>query len=509
MPKPFNFIKPDTNLVYYDVDSAKTTFLKVPTGTTAQRPSSALPGMIRYNTTINAFEYYVTDWVQLTGLGITSVSPTSYNGANTSTFTITGSGFVAGTSVKFITNTGTAYTAATVTINNLTSITATTPRAFTVSEEPLDVQVVSPFGVTATLQDVIDCGGSPTWSTAAGSLGDVIEDKAMTNITLSATDPEGQTVSYSLSSGALPTGISLSSAGVISGTPNVNDSYVSLGVTYNFSIDASDAVGNSTSRSFSIIKKWSDGSTAAQAATSAATIYSSYGITTNGLYYITINGTARQVWCDMVNGGWMLAAKIHTPSDSTWAYASTYWTDSSVLNATSAPSDAVNIKTYAWFAALTQARFCWGTTSNFVTENNSAWTQADGTGLNGVFSVARLDRTDNANTLRNSNITRANWISLFNGAGIGTYANSGAGVSWDNCNYGGVNVGANNGNNYCRFGMHLNNEAECVSCDYHFGFGWAGTGGGNNPGNVGTIARDGYNGSSYRVQYPIGWIFVK
>jgi len=249
--------------------------------------------------------------------------------------------------------------------------------------------------------------------------------------------------------------------------------------------------------------------TAGNPASSAAAIKAANPNAQDGLYYINVNGVGRQVWCDMANGGWMLAAKIYTPSDSTWAYASSYWTDSSVLNSTSSPNDAVNIKSYAWFAAITQAKFCMGSTTNFVTETHSSWTQPNGTGLNGVFSVARLDRTDNANTLRNSVITRANWITLFNGAGIGTYTNSGSGVSWDNCNYGGVNVGANNGNNYCRFGMHLNNEADCVSCDYHFGFGWAGTGGGNNPTNVGVLTRDAYTGSSYRAQYPLGWIFVK
>lgn len=46
------------------VDVVSTNALKVPTGTTAQRPATPVPGYVRYNTDAQTFEYYNgTDWV--------------------------------------------------------------------------------------------------------------------------------------------------------------------------------------------------------------------------------------------------------------------------------------------------------------------------------------------------------------------------------------------------------------------------------------------------------------
>ena len=39
--------------------------LKIPSGTTAQRPSSPVNGMLRYNTTIPQLEIYINGWVAL------------------------------------------------------------------------------------------------------------------------------------------------------------------------------------------------------------------------------------------------------------------------------------------------------------------------------------------------------------------------------------------------------------------------------------------------------------
>jgi hypothetical protein len=87
----------------------------------------------------------------------------------------------------------------------------------------------------------------PTWVTPAGSLGTVYDlSRTGASFTVQATDV--QTVTYSVQSGALPTGMSLnSSTGVISGTPNA----VGSNTTYNFDIRASDGT-LSADRSFSI-----------------------------------------------------------------------------------------------------------------------------------------------------------------------------------------------------------------------------------------------------------------
>lgn len=93
-----------------------------------------------------------------------------------------------------------------------------------------------------TIQETND---SPVWTTASGSLGTVTEGEAV-SFTVTATDPEGGTISYS--STDLPAGVSVnSSTGVISGTaPAVNEN-----TTVTFNITASDGL-NQKSRQFSM-----------------------------------------------------------------------------------------------------------------------------------------------------------------------------------------------------------------------------------------------------------------
>lgn len=299
-------------------------YLSLPAGTTAQRPGTALAGMSRYNTDLGAVEFYTSaGWVQFGGLAVTSVSPSSFNGASGTSFTISGAGFTAGTTVKFVTSSGAEYSAASVNITNLNSLIATTPINFTVADEPLDIKIIGNGGQTVTLTDSIDCGGSPVWSTAAGNIGSIVENTAMTTITVSATDPEGQAVSYALSSGSsLPTGISMSSSGSITGTPNVNDTYNMSGVTHNFSIDASDPIGNKTTRAFNIVRYWQDGGSASRAANSATAILALTGTAMpDGIYYLNLGNSrgVQAVYCIMNSavdgGGWMVL--WGTPSGGT------------------------------------------------------------------------------------------------------------------------------------------------------------------------------------------------
>ena len=39
--------------------------IRVPSGTTAQRPASPVSGMLRYNTTISKLEIYINGWIPL------------------------------------------------------------------------------------------------------------------------------------------------------------------------------------------------------------------------------------------------------------------------------------------------------------------------------------------------------------------------------------------------------------------------------------------------------------
>ena len=86
----------------------------------------------------------------------------------------------------------------------------------------------------------------PAFSTTAGSLGTIYET-GPANSSVFATS--NSTVTYSISSGSLPPGVSLNSAtGVLSGTTQLTGA----NTTYNFVIDATDLENQNSSRSFSL-----------------------------------------------------------------------------------------------------------------------------------------------------------------------------------------------------------------------------------------------------------------
>lgn len=234
----------------YDTPATSTGYFAVPVGTTAQRPASPAVGMIRYNTTIGGFELYgASGWISFGVVEITAVTPATFNGESGTQFSITGSGFINGSAVKFVTNDNTEYTAGSVTVVSSTNILATTPQDFTVAQEPLSVKVIIPGGANAVLAAAIDCGGVPAWTTAAGSLGTFYDSGTTVSINLVATDPDANaTISYSLVSGSLPANITLAANGQISGTTQT----VTSNTTYNFTVAASDNANNQTTRSFSM-----------------------------------------------------------------------------------------------------------------------------------------------------------------------------------------------------------------------------------------------------------------
>ena len=114
---------------------------RVATGTTGQRGSTT--GQIRFNSTISLAEYY--DGTNFKSIDspptISSISPTTQTGANAN-IVISGSGFSAGATVKFIGSDGTQYSSPSVTVNSATQITATTPSSpLPSSKEPYDITV--------------------------------------------------------------------------------------------------------------------------------------------------------------------------------------------------------------------------------------------------------------------------------------------------------------------------------------------------------------------------------
>jgi len=229
-----------------------TTGTKVATGTTAQRGSTA--GEWRYNTTSGFYEGRNTDGTFSTlepTPTVDSISPTSCNGEAGTSIVITGTSFASGLSVKIIGNDSTEYTPPSVTRNSSTQITITTP-VLLVANEPYDIKVINGGGANGTLEDALDAGGVPSWSAYSGSphyLGGILNTATGTHFTLAATDPESQAITYA-ATGSVWSGrnLTVNSNGTITGDPT--DS--SPNTTYNETVRATDAAGNTTDKALSI-----------------------------------------------------------------------------------------------------------------------------------------------------------------------------------------------------------------------------------------------------------------
>jgi hypothetical protein len=189
---------------------------------------------------------------------VTSVSPTSVtsgDGTGNYTFTITGSGF-SSASATLVNNSGTAVPFDTVTIDSGTQITAVIAKSsLPGSGEPYDVKVTAATGLANTLENQINIDQSPTFNTAAGSLGNMIEEGTF-DFTVEAYDPESAgNVTFEIQSGSIPAGLSTStvhengvSKFIIGGTATA----VGSDTTSTFTVRASDAASNTSSRQFSI-----------------------------------------------------------------------------------------------------------------------------------------------------------------------------------------------------------------------------------------------------------------
>jgi hypothetical protein len=226
-------------------------------GDTSNRVNTT--GIIRFNTSLNLLEYYNgTIWKlvdsppTITGVDVSEVnlSDSTLN----QTFVITGSGFASGAIVTFVGNLGTNITASTTTVNSTTQITAVAPRAsFLNAQEPYGIKVENASGLSTTLTAQINVDSAPTWVTASGSLGTIYSNDTGNHFTVSATDPEGETVSYSETGGTVLSTQNLtlnSSTGVISGDPTD----VGSDTTLSFTLRAT-ANSKTTDRAFSILLK--------------------------------------------------------------------------------------------------------------------------------------------------------------------------------------------------------------------------------------------------------------
>jgi hypothetical protein len=236
---------------FVNISDTGTEGTKVASGTTAQRGSTT--GQLRFNTTTGLAEYYNgTYFKSLDAPPLVSsidISEVDSNAGGNQTVVITGTNFISGATVTFVGSTAN-FNASTVTVNSDTQITAVAPKAsFLNAQEPYGIKVINTSGLSsATLANEITVDTDVVWSTSAGSLGSIQDASTGTHFTVSATDADNDTITYSVQSGSLPAGTSLnSSTGVISGDPT----NVGSNTTSNFTLRASTTNANAD-RDFSI-----------------------------------------------------------------------------------------------------------------------------------------------------------------------------------------------------------------------------------------------------------------
>jgi hypothetical protein len=228
-----------------------------------------------------------------------------------------------------------------------------------------------------------------------------------------------------------------------------------------------------------------DGSSAINAADSAVAIKNLTGTTTNGFYFIKINGIPTQVYCDMTNdgGGWMLIAKANGLDDNQWKYDDAIWTNSTLLNETADPiTSNVHIKTSVYTSySFTSVRIAMEYLTNGIVE--PTWNSSN-------FNTFMQSSTNSSNP-------RSTWTTW-----VDTAFNT-SGSAWlVNCNQYGTNKAFLY--QYIKLGGTINGENDCNSNDESFGFGSKGISPYSN--NLSCGAFSPYGKPSGRKK---GWIFVK
>jgi len=195
------------------------------------------------------------DGSQLTGVAetkptVSSVSPDTITNAQTS-ITITGANFVSVPQVEFLNpSTGIWYVADTVTFNNSTSLTV---QATLTVDAQYKIRIENPNGLAVLSGTILTVSDAPTWTTAAGDLGTIAGDFSGTVATVAATSDSAVTYSETTSvlTNAAQANCSLNSTtGVITTTDFGGAS--TTATTYNFTIRATDAEGQTADRSFSL-----------------------------------------------------------------------------------------------------------------------------------------------------------------------------------------------------------------------------------------------------------------
>jgi hypothetical protein len=201
---------------------------RISTGATGDRVNTT--GVLRFNSTTNLMEYYTgTDWKSIDapptitaftvagGSDVTSAVLDPTTGGDV-TIEVKGSLFdTTGAVVTFV-GTGETLSTSTITRNSANLLTVTLPYSgFDSTNEPYTIKVTNGSGLSAELQSAISADQAVVFTNAADTNYDIFDSLRGSGTIAAAdlcgaTDADGDTITYSVSSGSLPTGFTLDTA---------------------------------------------------------------------------------------------------------------------------------------------------------------------------------------------------------------------------------------------------------------------------------------------------------
>jgi Fibronectin type III domain len=231
------------------------------------------------------------------------------------------------------------------------------------------------------------------------------------------------------------------------------------------------------------------GSSASCPATSPQEIYNLYGTTTDGTYYLKVNGTATQVYLLMNrtgsdNGAWILLMK-GTKGTNNFGYTSSYFTDNSTtLNTNSLANDVTTDAKFSVYNDLSLSKMLavlTNPTNGTISSNGDIQSNAFGghvwleTLPSTSTAYSRLTTTLSRNSPANSSYTSVPKTKYFT-------SSTGTQVFSYQAGYGqyGFNSDVCAGTSYrYRWGISWNQESDWATCDVVVGIGL----GANSPGD--------------------------
>ena len=272
-------------------------------------------GQVVYASDVNSLYYSNgTEWVNLEIGGsvgieiprIDSVEPPVIAGGVQVTLTINGQAFEEGCEVIF-----NEQDAISVSFVNSNEINVETPE---LESGAYTIRLTNPNGLRTTLEDGLVVDNPPSWITESGSLGFIVDSADGPHMTFEAEDPEGQPLTFSLTSGALPPGVSLEpDTGVLTGNPEDVES----DIEYTFEITIADGAPtpNTIAQTFSLVVTHLIGQDPNAPGDSCKNILELQSSIGDGVYWVDPGGSGGddpfQVYCDMTEdgGGWTLVYK--------------------------------------------------------------------------------------------------------------------------------------------------------------------------------------------------------